>query len=167
MPEDVNKRGATHDKGRRKRGNTCELRARRKSMHPAIGPIRAFLYARSASESQNAPTAKVDEQLQRLRRHAQDCAYIITGEACDVAQSGLSMSRPGLTLVLRQSTCRPLTFDVLLATDRFRLARGIGLFNAIVSDLNSAAIEIEFIEQEASPTAFLKPSSLENCHEED
>ncbi|TBZ36421.1 recombinase family protein [Rhizobium leguminosarum bv. viciae] len=110
------------------------------------GPIRAFLYARSGSEAQNAPTAKADDQLQRLRKYASDRSFVVVGEARDAAKSGASLSRPGLALMMKQATCSPPAFDVLLATDRPRLARGVEVFNAIASRLTGAGIQIEYVD---------------------
>lgn len=115
-------------------------------MRPEIGPIRAFLYARSAAEAQNAPTARADEQLQRLRMYAQDRSYVVVGEACDAGRSGSSLSRPGLAFLLSQATCTPPTFDVLLATDECRLARDLKLLTALASRLTGAGMQIEFID---------------------
>lgn len=115
-------------------------------MRPEIGPIRAFLYARSATEAQNAPTARADEQLQRLRMYAQDRSYVVVGEACDAGRSGSSLSRPGLAVLLIQATCTPPTFDVLLVTDECRLARDLKLLTALASRLTGAGIQIEFID---------------------
>ncbi|TBB53893.1 recombinase family protein [Rhizobium ruizarguesonis] len=110
------------------------------------GPIRAFLYARSAGETQSAPTANADAQLQLLRKHAYDRSFVVVGEARDAAQSGASLSRPGLTLVMQQATCSPSTFDVLVATDIKRLARGAEVFLAITSRLTGAGIQIETVD---------------------
>lgn len=116
-------------------------------MRPEISPIRALLYARSATEVQNAPTARADEQLQRLRQYAHRRSYVVVGEARDPAQSGNSLVRTGLISVLREATCFPATFDVLLAVDRARLARSIVLFHAITCRLNDAGIHIEFADE--------------------
>ncbi|QEE47580.1 recombinase family protein [Rhizobium sp. WL3] len=116
-------------------------------MRPDIIPIRAFLYARSATEVHISPIAKVDEQLQRLRQHAQKLSYVVVGEARDAAKSGKSLSRTGLTSVLRQAACFPATFDVLLTVDRSRLARGIVIFETIASRLTAAGIRIEFADE--------------------
>lgn len=106
--------------------------------------IRAFLYARSASEMQNAPREKVDQQLQRLREFAKYRSYTIVGEACDAAQSGNKLSRPGLKTVMSESTRRPSSFDLLLTTDPSRLARDVVLRTAITSRLTDAGITIEY-----------------------
>lgn len=116
-------------------------------MRPEIRPIRAFLYARSATEDQNAPTARADEQLQRLRQQAQSRSYVVVGEARDATQSGTSLSRNSLTSVLRQAACEPATFDVLLTVDRTRLARSPDMFQAIESRLLGAGIHIEFADE--------------------
>ncbi|MBY3517081.1 recombinase family protein [Rhizobium laguerreae] len=112
-------------------------------MRPDVGPTRAFLYARSAVETQGASTPKVDEQLERLRNHAHERSFVVVGEARDAGQSGASLSRPGLELVMRNATSSPPTFDVLLATDIKRLARGAEIFLAITSRLSGAGIQIE------------------------
>jgi DNA invertase Pin-like site-specific DNA recombinase len=141
-------------------------------MRPTIGPIRAFLYARSASESQNAPTAKADEQLQRLRKHAQERSYVVVCEASDAAHSGNSLSRPGLALVMSQATRTPPAFDVLLTTNSSRLARDARLLMATVSRLIGAGVQIESIGElwgEAEQTALQKLSDFLDGrrHEED
>ncbi|WP_082239337.1 recombinase family protein [Rhizobium leguminosarum] len=123
-----------------------DLNVWRKCMCPASGPIRAFLYARSACESQIAPTARANEQLTLLRKHARDRSYVVVGEACDAAQSGIKLSRPGLTMVMSEATCIPPNFDLLLATDHARLARSPELFLAIVSRLTGSGIKIEFLD---------------------
>ncbi|WP_052210677.1 recombinase family protein [Rhizobium rhizogenes] len=114
-----------------------------------IGPIRAFLYARSTSEKQIALAANVNEQLQRLRAYAQKRSYVVISEACDAAQSANRFSRPGLTMVMSGATCTPPTFDLLLATNPSRLARDLGLSATIVSRLTRAGIKIEFTELSA------------------
>lgn len=90
-------------------------------MRPVIGPTRAFLDARSASESQNASTAKVDEQLHRLRKHAHDRAYVVVGEAYDNPR--YELLQPGLALVMSLAARTPLAFDVFIVTDVHRLGR--------------------------------------------
>lgn len=116
-------------------------------MRPDIMPVRAFLYARSATEGQSSPTARADEQLQCLRKHAQSLSYVVVGEARDAAKSANSLSRAGLASVLRQAACLPATFDVLLTVDRTRLARSAGIFQAIACRLTAAGIRIEFADQ--------------------
>lgn len=116
-------------------------------MRPEISPIRALLYGRSATEDQNAPTARADEQLQRLRQHAQKLSYVVVGEARDAAKSGNSLSRTGLTAVLRQAASVPATFDVLLTVDRSRIARSAGIFEAVAYRLTAAGIRIEFVDE--------------------
>lgn len=110
-------------------------------------PVRAVIYARSASERQNAPSAKVDEQLRRLRQHALERSYGIVGEASDASQSGINMSRPGLANVMSAAAAIPQTFDLVLTTDRTRLARNPVLLKEITSFLNSAGIKIEYAEE--------------------
>jgi DNA invertase Pin-like site-specific DNA recombinase len=114
-----------------------------------LDPIRAFLYARSASETQIALAANVNKQLQLLRAYALKHSYVVIGEACDAAQSANRFPRPGLTMVMAEATCTPPTFDLLLATDPSRLARDLGLSETIVSCLTRAGIKIEFIELSA------------------
>lgn len=120
-------------------------------MRPASVPIRAFLYARSGSESQDAPTAKVDEQLQRLRKYAQDRSYVIVGEASDAAQSGCKFLRLGLILAMHWATRTPPTFDVLLVADVFRLARDTRTLLRIRSCLTGRGIRTELVDP---PTVF-------------
>ncbi|MBY5448112.1 recombinase family protein [Rhizobium ruizarguesonis] len=114
-------------------------------MRSTIGPTRAFLYARSNGESQNAPTPKADEQLLRLRKHAQDRSYVVVGEARDLAR-GNSSSRPGLNAVIGSATCSPPDFDVLLVTDFMRLSRDLRLLGAIARRLTSAGIRVVAID---------------------
>jgi DNA invertase Pin-like site-specific DNA recombinase len=116
-------------------------------MLPTIGTTRAFLYARSACESQNASMTKADKQLQYLRKGARDRSYVVVGEACDVGTSGNSLSRSGLSAVISSATCTPPIFDVLLVTDLSRFARDIRLLTAITSSLTSAGIRIEVISE--------------------
>lgn len=115
-------------------------------MRPVIGSTRAFLYARSASESQDAPTANVDEQLQRLRKHAQDRSYVVVGEASDGAQSGCKFLRPGLILTMHLATRTPPTFDILLVADVFRLARDTRTLLRIRSCLSGRGIRTELVD---------------------
>ncbi len=148
-------------------------------MCPEIGPIHAFLYARSATEAQHTPTARADEQLQRLRKYAKDRSYVVVGEACDAGRSGSSLSRAGLAYLLSQATCTPPTFDVLLTADECRLARDLKLLTALASRLTGAGIQIEFVNtgvvwgdeaaREAEQTALQKLSdySMGRGHEED
>ncbi|WP_168350179.1 recombinase family protein [Rhizobium leguminosarum] len=114
-------------------------------MRSTIGPTRAFLYARSNGESQNTPTPIADEQLLRLRKHAQDRSYVVVGEARDVA-NGNSSSRPGLNAVIGSATCSPPDFDVLLVTDLMRLSRDVRLLGAIARRLTSAGIRVVAID---------------------
>lgn len=112
----------------------------------STAPIRAFLYARSGGELQNAPTAKVDEQLHRLRRYAFERSYVVVGEASDASSPGSTLSRPGLEIIISGSTCMPPLFDLLLATNATRLARGPVVLNEVTSRLESAGIKIEYAD---------------------
>ncbi|NTA18901.1 recombinase family protein [Agrobacterium tumefaciens] len=114
-----------------------------------LGPIRAFLYARSASDKQIALAANANKQLQHLRAYAQKRSCIVIGEACDAAKSANRLSRPGLTMVMSGATCTPPTFDLLLATNPSRLARDFDLFETIVARLTKAGIKIGFAELSA------------------
>ncbi|MBB4005947.1 recombinase family protein [Allorhizobium taibaishanense] len=112
-------------------------------MRPVIGPTRAFLYARSASESQNASTAKVDEQLHRLRKHAHDRAYVVVGEAYDNPRYDLL--QPGPALVMSLAARAPLAFDVFIVTDVHRLGRDERSLRLIRSHRSGAGIRTELI----------------------
>ncbi|TAY32394.1 recombinase family protein [Rhizobium leguminosarum] len=112
---------------------------------PAL--VRAVIYARSGSEMQNAPSAKVDEQLRRLRQHALERSYVIVGEASDASQPGTTLSRPGLANVMSGAAAILRTFDLVLTTNGARLARNPMLLKEITSFLNGAGIKIEYADE--------------------
>lgn len=110
-------------------------------------PVRTFIYARSGSETQNAPSAKVDEQLRRMRQYALERSYVIVGEASDASQPGTKLSRPGLANVMSGAAAMLRTFDLVLSTNRARLARNPVLLKEITSFLNGAGINIEYADE--------------------
>ncbi len=129
--------------------------------HPSAGRreidhrTRVLLYARSASESQESPGARVEVQFRLLRKHAQHRGYTIIGEVADVAQSGNSRTRLGLTSMLKRLRQRPRSFDVLLTHDPSRLARSIVLSLEIARRLTAAGVRIDHLEAQAVDVSVL------------
>lgn len=106
--------------------------------------IRAFLYARTASVSQINPIFHIEQQLKYLRLYAHRQLYQIIAEACDLGIGGITLSRPGLSVVMDGATSTPPAFDVLLVHECTRLARDPALRQELISRLWAAGVEIEF-----------------------
>jgi hypothetical protein len=73
----------------------------------------------------------------------------------DVAQSGNSRTRLGLTSMLKRFRQRPRSFDVLLTHYPSRLARSIVLSLEIARRLTAAGVRIEYLEAQAVDVSVL------------
>ncbi|MBA1140699.1 recombinase family protein [Mesorhizobium neociceri] len=104
--------------------------------------MRAWVCARTANESQNEWGAKVDAQLERLRRYARDHGWEIVGETREPATSGIAPNRPGLASLLKIADSHPKRFDILLVESLSRLSRDGAALESITRRLKLAGIEV-------------------------
>lgn len=106
-------------------------------------PLRAILYAHSASKDQMAPAANVDAQIARLRGYAEEHGLIVVDEVVDAGSSGNRLDRPGMLVVLNLASKSPRAYDVLLVTERSRIARNMSAYSIIVDKLAMAGVRVE------------------------
>jgi site-specific DNA recombinase len=83
--------------------------------------VRAALYIRVSTDEQAKSGYSIPDQLQELRRHAQNRGYEVVEELVDDGYSGADPNRPGLLQVYELA--RNGEIDVVLATKRDRFFR--------------------------------------------
>jgi DNA invertase Pin-like site-specific DNA recombinase len=103
--------------------------------------MRVWLYAYTASESQNEPGVKVGAQHERLRRYASDQGWEIVGETREAATPG-SDKRPGFTYLMEVASSHTKQFDILLVESLSRLSRNMMRLKIVMRRLNVAGIEV-------------------------
>lgn len=101
--------------------------------------MRIAIYARVSTPEQNP-----ENQILRLSEVAKGRGYEVIGEYVDIA-SGANQKRPQLDRMLEDA--RHGLFDGIIVTKIDRLARSITNLLAIMEDLESYGVVVEFIDQ--------------------
>jgi DNA invertase Pin-like site-specific DNA recombinase len=110
-------------------------------MIPRQAPIRAAIYARSATVAQDDDGDRLQEQAAACRRLAGRLGADIIAEHRDVG-SGTSWDLPGLQALL--DLARRHGVDVVLCERRDRLARGVAKLCAIEEELERVGVAVRY-----------------------
>lgn len=106
--------------------------------------MKVALYARvSKGDDSQDP----NNQFIRLRQHAQDQGWAVTGEYVDMA-SGADQWRPQLDVMLRDA--RGHRFELVLTTKVDRIARSVRNLYEVLKELDASGVEFRCTDQDIS-----------------
>ena len=111
-------------------------------MIPRQTPVRAVIYARTATVDQQDQEQRPDEQSAACRRLAESMNADVIAEYRDIG-SGTSPNRSGLQTVLEAA--RRQDIDVVLCERPDRLARGVAKLSEIETEFGQLGVPVHYV----------------------
>lgn len=101
---------------------------------------RAAIYARAATQPQDAPNAAIDDQIARCADYCHDQGYTVADRYMDAGYSGNSYRRPALQRLIAGAEAGRL--GAVIVADLARLARSPRLLASLYRRLDNAGVRI-------------------------
>ena len=109
---------------------------------PAV-PLRAAIYVRSATITQNDNGDRLEEQAAACLPLAESLGAQVIGEYRDAGFTGTSLERPGLQAML--DAARRHEVDIIVCERPDRLARGVAAPSAVEGELERLGVTVHYV----------------------